>query len=266
MLKKSRYFVVIVAVILSLLAGIAFAAGRALSYKDVPTIASYFFYSHVSKREFTDELYIRTVKNFIKMLDPTKIFFMASDVEGFEGRAKASAQELMADFKGGNMNFFVEINKIFRQRLDERCARIDSLITEDFKPLPAKETENLDSPEVQFSKSTEELELRLKKIISIQFESLKTSKKTPKDIVANLKVRYHDLKKFYSGFDDQKIAGIILKSFATGLDPHSLYFSPEELDNFNIQFKLSLEGIGATLRNEDGYTIIDSLIPGMESR
>lgn len=266
MFRKFTHFAAVAVLVLSLLAGAVFAAGRTLAYRDVPTIASYFFYSHVSKREFTDELYLRTVKNFIKILDPTKVFFLAADVEGFESVAKASSSQLMADFKSGNMNFFIDINKKFRERLDERQKRIESLITENFQPLPAKDTENLDSPEVQYSKTTEELELRIKKILSLQFESLKSAKKTPKEIASKLQVRYRDLKKFYDGFDDPKLAGIILKSFAMGLDPHSLYFSPEELENFNIQFKLSLEGIGATLRNEDGYTIIDSLIPGSPAK
>ncbi len=238
------------------------AAAIALSYNDIPAIASYFFYTHVNHREFNEELYLRTVKNFIKILDPTKIFMLASDVEGFESEARDNVKKYMTDFKSGDMSFFVKIHNFFNKRLSERKIEIDALITEDFKPLPASETEGLDSPEAQLCKTTAELELRLKKILSLQYEGLKSAKKDVKEIVKKLKSRYKDAYTHYEKFDEVKIADYVLKSFATSLDPHSLYFNPEEIESFNISFKLSLEGIGATLKSEDGYTIVDSLVTG----
>lgn len=237
-------------------------AAVALSYKDVPGIASYFFYTHVIHREFTEELYVRTVKNFIKILDPTKIFFLAGDAERFETEAKTNANALLSQFRSADMSFFLKIHELFKTRLDERYKTITSMIREDFKILPASETDGLDSPEVKFSKDTAEIETRLKKILSLQFESMKTAKKSMKDAAAKLTTRYKDMRKHYDGFDETKIADTILKSFSTALDPHSLYFSPEEIESFNISFKLSLEGIGATLKNDDGYTLIESLVPG----
>lgn len=240
----------------------ACASAVALSYKDIPGIASYFFYTHVNHREFTEELYMRTVKNFMKILDPTKIFMLAEDVAAFENEAKENAKKLMGDFKAGDMAFFVRIHDFFNRRLAERKLEIDAMITEDFKPLPSSETDSLDSPEAQLCKNTAELELRVKKILSLQFEGLKSAKKDAKEIVKKLKNRYKDAYAHYDKFDEVKIADYILKSFATALDPHSLYFNPEEIESFNISFKLSLEGIGATLKSEDGYTIVDSLVTG----
>ena len=45
-------------------------------------------------------------------------------------------------------------------------------------------------------------------------------------------------------------------------DPHSEYMSASEMDNFSINMRLSLVGIGAMLRSEDGYSKIIELIPG----
>ena len=53
-----------------------------------------------------------------------------------------------------------------------------------------------------------------------------------------------------------------LNAFTNSYDPHSSYMSPDEYENFNISIRLSLEGIGATLRWEDGITIITKIIPG----
>jgi len=261
--KLKRTFVMLVIVaIFSIGWGAPANSAVALSYKDIPGIASYFFYTHVVHREFTEELYVRTVKNFIKLLDPTKIFLMAADAEQFEGEAQKNSAALLSQFKSADMSFFIKIHSIFKTRLEERYKTIESMITENFKILPAKETENMDSPEVKFSKNTEEIEMRLKKILSLQFESMKSAKKTMKETAAKLTARYKEVHKHYNEFDETKIADVILKSFSMALDPHSLYFSPEEIDSFNISFKLSLEGIGATLRSDDGYTIVESLVPG----
>ena len=51
-------------------------------------------------------------------------------------------------------------------------------------------------------------------------------------------------------------------AFASALDPHSDYPSPEALADFNISMRLSLEGIGAVLRSKDGHTQIQSIVAG----
>ncbi len=51
-------------------------------------------------------------------------------------------------------------------------------------------------------------------------------------------------------------------SFATAIDPHTNYFSPQDTENFNDDMNLSLEGIGAVLTSEDEYTSINEIIPG----
>ncbi len=45
-------------------------------------------------------------------------------------------------------------------------------------------------------------------------------------------------------------------------DPHTEYFPPKEKENFDIQMSGTLEGIGATLREQDGYIKVESLVPG----
>ena len=59
-----------------------------------------------------------------------------------------------------------------------------------------------------------------------------------------------------------QLPGLYAKAYASSLDPHSDYLSPEFLANFQIQMRLSLEGIGAVLRSEDGFTLIQSIVPG----
>ena len=60
----------------------------------------------------------------------------------------------------------------------------------------------------------------------------------------------------------EKLIKNIAESFALSLDPHTSYLSPEELEDIRIQMQLSLEGIGAVLRSDNGFTVIEELIPG----
>ena len=55
----------------------------------------------------------------------------------------------------------------------------------------------------------------------------------------------------------------VLKAFATALDPHSAYFTPDEATQFMIEVQQSLYGIGAQLRDDlNGITITKILEGG----
>ena len=62
--------------------------------------------------------------------------------------------------------------------------------------------------------------------------------------------------------DDEEQVKLFLDSLAQAYDPHSEYLSASDLKNFSINMGLSLVGIGAMLRSEDGYAKIESLVPG----
>jgi carboxyl-terminal processing protease len=57
----------------------------------------------------------------------------------------------------------------------------------------------------------------------------------------------------------------VIRDFLTTLaltyDPHSEYLSKSDLENFSINMRLSLVGIGAVLRSDDGYAKIAELVP-----
>src|SRR5690606_1999447 len=53
-----------------------------------------------------------------------------------------------------------------------------------------------------------------------------------------------------------------LSSFTTAYDPHTTYMSKSSLENFEIQMRLELDGIGAKLQDVDGYTVVKEIVPG----
>ena len=67
---------------------------------------------------------------------------------------------------------------------------------------------------------------------------------------------------FYRNMDAMDILELYLSTLTQIYDPHSQYMSPRSEEDFNINMKLSLVGIGALLSSEDGYTKIVKIIPG----
>ena len=53
-----------------------------------------------------------------------------------------------------------------------------------------------------------------------------------------------------------------LSSVAKIYDPHSAYMAPRTREDFDIKMRLSLEGIGARLKADNGYIVVVSIIDG----
>ena len=60
----------------------------------------------------------------------------------------------------------------------------------------------------------------------------------------------------------EDVIKIFLTVLAQTYDPHSEYLSRSELENFSINMRLSLVGIGAVLHSEEGYAKIMELVAG----
>jgi carboxyl-terminal processing protease len=48
-------------------------------------------------------------------------------------------------------------------------------------------------------------------------------------------------------------------------DPHTNYFPPADKENFDISMSGSLEGIGASLQEKDGFIKVMRIVPGSPS-
>ena len=74
--------------------------------------------------------------------------------------------------------------------------------------------------------------------------------------------RYRQLKIVLGDNDAEWVLQKYLTAIMQAYDPHSSYMSPGALEDFGIEMKLSLVGIGALLRSEDGAAKIVRLISG----
>jgi carboxyl-terminal processing protease len=80
--------------------------------------------------------------------------------------------------------------------------------------------------------------------------------------VEKVRLRYRSIAKQWHQTDNDELLQTYLSAVTAGFDPHSSYMSASSLENFQLQMRLELDGIGASLRYVDGYTVVHRIIPG----
>ena len=82
--------------------------------------------------------------------------------------------------------------------------------------------------------------------------------------VEKWKIRYKDRNRQSHQIDSSEFLQAYLTNLTKTFDPHSAYLGPKDWeDMYNQTLHLSLEGIGASLRSEDGYAVVSEIVPGM---
>lgn len=74
--------------------------------------------------------------------------------------------------------------------------------------------------------------------------------------------RYARMLKNVSELEQNDLAELFLSAISRLYDPHSTYFSPATYEDFAIQMKLQLVGIGALLGIEDDNCVVKEIVPG----
>jgi carboxyl-terminal processing protease len=215
--------------------------------------------AHIAKPEIADDISKRLFGRFFKSLDPTKLYFLQSDIDEF----KKSETQLDDQVLQGEMPFAYAVYERFLARQAERQKLIAELVKapHDFT---VKEYLDTDYDKQAWAKDEAELRERWRKRIKFDLLLHKIGQKPLADAEARQKVlsRYDALQKRWKQVDGAELLEIFLTDLTTSIDPHSTYMSPNTLEDFDVSMRLNLEGIGALLRQEDGQTIIAEVIAG----
>jgi carboxyl-terminal processing protease len=96
--------------------------------------------------------------------------------------------------------------------------------------------------------------------------AIQLNQKNEAEALKTLTNHYAQMFKNYKDLDNDRVFELYMTSLAHAYDPHSDYFGHLQAENFAIQMKLSLFGIGALLGTEDGYCKISELKDGPAMR
>lgn len=212
---------------------------------------------HISRRAFDDELAARAVEQFLQMLDPWKVYFYESDVAAF----RAQASSLDDALKKGDVRFPFEVYRIMAQRVDERLVVAESLLQMEHD-FTVDEEILRDRKLQQYPKDAAEARERWRQRIKYELLMLKAEGTDGQAARDKLARRYRSFAKRIHQMDNEELLELFLTAVCSAYDPHSSYMSPSTLENFQISMRLNLEGIGASLQAEDGYTVVREIVPG----
>jgi carboxyl-terminal processing protease len=214
---------------------------------------------HLTQHPLDDEISKRWMKMYFKSLDPWKLYFLQSDLDEF------ARYETQLDDMAQNKDIQVAyaIFKRYLQRVDERVATVDELLKDPID-FTANEEYNVDVENLKYAKTVEEIKNTWRMRLKYDFLLLKSGKDKLEgaDAVAKIKRRYNSFANRMHQTDENELLETYLTALTTSYDPHTTYMSPDSYTNFMIQMRLKLSGIGASLRFDDGYTIVQEIISG----
>ncbi|MBS1971137.1 MAG: carboxy terminal-processing peptidase [Bdellovibrionales bacterium] len=216
-----------------------------------------FLANHIRYANRDAELANHTVEQYIKRIDPSKIYLLSTDIDQIKGWMS----NLFEKTKNKDCAFLTETQKLLVKRAEERAAFAKTFLGKDYKFDPKTEF-TFDPDKKPFPKNTDEANDFMKKYIHFQIANYQATDMKMDEAKKNVIKTYDRAVKRLQDTKETDLYSDYLDSFARALDPHSSFFSRDSLEDFEIQMRLSLEGIGATLSSQDGFTVVEQLVPG----
>ena len=215
---------------------------------------------HYLKLQLDDDLSSQLLDNYLKSLDPTRMFLLQSDVDGFE----KYRDKLDDTLKAGNLEPAFVMFRAYQKRLRERLEKTLANLPKSIAAMDFTKNEYLDLdrdlhptwPKTQ-AEADNLWRLHLKNTVL----GLRIAGKKDADIVKLLDKRYRNQLNRANQVTGDDVFQMYMNALAALYDPHTNYFSPRTSENFNINMSLKLEGIGAVLQQEDEYTKVMRVLP-----
>lgn len=210
---------------------------------------------HLSARELDQEISRRWLRLFIKRFDSAKVFFTQQDYDEFK---KIDAAALLAK---GEIDFVYQIHKRYAQRVEERLAQCRVWLAKkhDFTVNEDRATgfDQASFPENE-QQTNEAARKYVKHLLMLRradgfndVEACERADRFLQRIGEQLRNR-----------DDEALLDSAFNCLTESFDPLSRYISPRAWEDFRIQARQQLIGIGVSITTEDGDFVITRIIPG----
>ncbi len=245
---------------------------------------------HFSPIEINDEFSKKAYAAYIESLDPTKRFFIQSDITEFQ------KYELAIDdmIRSKDLAFFDLTYKRLMLRMKESKVIYTNILSKSLD-LNDNETINVDYEKLPYAATKIDLDQRWRKQLELavlsditdkediqnalkseildessatkvekpaektepkSFEELeKTARKTTE---SNLNNNFS----FIAELTREDWFTVYINAIVTQYDPHTYYFSPEDKEKFDVSMSGKFEGIGARLQKKNEGIEVSELISG----
>ncbi len=240
---------------------------------------------HYEPKEINDDFSSNVFDDFIDVIDPTKRYFIKSDIEEFERQRFQIDDQI----KNTDITFFNLVYDRLMIRMGEVKGIYKEVLAVPFD-YSKDETINIEYDKMDYTLDSEGLKERWRK--QLKYATLNTydskishihdnddpfeeshqhsdeeENMTPKK--AETIARESTLKtlnEYYVWFDDLQRKDFFeqyINSIVDEFDPHTFYFGPREKEKFDMSMSGKFEGIGARLqKSQEGAKIVDIISGG----
>ena len=258
--------------LLSLATSLAFLAPsggyRALAVDTAPapdqgqiciSVARLLEQGHYSKHLLDEVVSRRFLANYLDTLDFNHLFFTQSDVDDFNNKYATSLGNAVLL---GNPDPAFDIYNVYKKRVEDRVAKVKKDLASDTFDFTTNDTLEVNRTKAPWPKDEADADCLWRLRLKGEFLQEKLTDHPIDPPVKVLTRRYDQLLLNLHEQTNEDVIRDFLTTLAQTYDPHSEYLSKSDLENFSINMRLSLVGIGAVLHSEDGYAKIMELVPG----
>ena len=213
---------------------------------------------HYTRQKLNEDVSKKFLQTYLELLDFSHLFFTQEDVDALNAKYGSS---MAGDILLGTLKPAYDIYALYTKRVDDRVAKIKELLKQpiDFK---SNATVELSRQKSSWPKDEAEADQLWRGRITNELLQEHLSEHPIEPAPQLVARRYDRLARNVHEQDKDEQIKLFLDALAQAYDPHSEYLSKADMKNFSINMGLSLVGIGAMLRSEDGYAKIESLVPG----
>jgi carboxyl-terminal processing protease len=222
------------------------------------TVSKLLEQAHFTRQKLDANMSRKVLDTYLETLDYTKLFFTQEDIDKIHQKYDPSLDQ---DLIVGNIQPARDIYATFKDRVESRAAKIRKLVNENFG-FKSTRTVALDRRKEPWPANEQDADNLWRDRIEGELLQEKLNKFAIDPGPKAVSKRYDQLVKNLEERDDNDVLQLFLNAVAQTYDPHSEYLGKGDLESFEINMRLSLTGIGAELRVEDGYAKIERLIPG----
>ncbi len=213
---------------------------------------------HYSKKKLDEKVSQQFLKNYLEGLDYNHLYFTQKDVDLFVAKF---GNTLNNDILLGNPEPAFTMFGIYKKRVEDRIARVKEVLSEKFN-FASDRAVDINRQKAPWPKDDAEADQLWRNRVEGELLQETLNKHAVDPPTKTLNRRYDQILRNLHEQTKEDIIKVFLTVLALTYDPHSEYMSKSELDNFQINMRLSLVGIGAVLHSEDGYAKIAELVVG----
>ncbi|MCX8674589.1 carboxy terminal-processing peptidase [Gilliamella sp. B3023] len=220
-------------------------------------VTNFFTQSHYRDFSLDGAFSAKIFDRYFKLLDGNKTIFLQDDVNKFRNYQEQLGQEL----RDGDLKTAYDIYNLFLQKRYNRYQYALEVLQ---RPMDfsAKDEINFKREDLAWATNEKELDDYWEKRVKYDELNLALTGKNETQIREVLTKRYKRVLKTIEQSNNEDCFQVFMNAFAREIDPHTSYLAPRKKRDFDSEMSLSFEGIGATLSQQDDYTVIMSFVTG----